>query len=198
MTTSIHPLARCESEHIGEGTRIWAFAHILAGATIGAECNIGDYVFVEDGVTIGNGVTVKNGVQLYRGVRLEDGVFVGPNAVFTNDLRPRAGVRKPPDELLPTVVRKGATIGANATVVCGIEIGSAAMVAAGAVVTRTVPPHALVAGVPARVQRWVCVCGGDLSDASQCEECGRRYEAGPMGLHAVLGSGSTSAAPKKA
>lgn len=152
MTPYIHPNALVESPHIGEGTRVWAFAHILPGARIGQDCNICDGVFVEGDVVVGDRVTVKIGVQLWDGVRLEDDVFVGPNATFTNDLRPRS--RQYPEQFLTTIVRKGASIGANATILPGITIGAGAMVGAGAVVTRDVPPGAVVVGNPARIRGY--------------------------------------------
>ena len=146
---SIHTHALCESKHVGAGTRIWAFAHILPNARIGQDCNICDHVFIENDVTLGNRVTVKCGVQLWDGVRLEDDVFVGPNATFTNDIYPRS--KKQPPTFASTVVRNGASIGANATILPGLTIGANAMVGAGAVVTRTVPPNAIVAGNPAKI-----------------------------------------------
>jgi UDP-2-acetamido-3-amino-2,3-dideoxy-glucuronate N-acetyltransferase len=178
----VHPHGLCESDQVGQRTRVWAFAHVLPGARIGADCNICDHVFVEGGAVIGDRVTVKNAVLVWDGVTVEDEVFLGPNMVFTNDLRPRAAFKKGPDGLVGTVVRRGATIGANATVVAGIEIGSQAFVAAGAVVIRDVPAHALVAGNPARRIGWVCTCGerlqGEPRDAGPlaCAACGRRYE----------------------
>ncbi len=149
----VHQRALCESDDVGPRTRIWAFAHVLKGAHIGADCNICDGVFVEDGVVVGNRVTVKCGVQLWKGVRLEDDVFVGPNATFTNDRFPRS--RQWLEEHPSTVVRTGASIGANATILPGLEIGQGAMVGAGAVVTRSVPPHAVVVGNPARIKGYV-------------------------------------------
>lgn len=149
MTTFIHPQALCESTHIGDGTRVYAFAHILAGARIGQDCNICDGVFIENDVVVGNRVTVKCGVQLWDGVRVEDDVFVGPNATFSNDRFPRS--RQRPPEFLKTVVQRGASIGANATLLPGITIGSGAMVGAGAVVLRSVPANAIVVGNPARI-----------------------------------------------
>lgn len=143
-----HEQALVESDSIGEGTRVWAFTHVLAGAEIGVDCNICDHVFIENDVVVGHRVTVKCGVQLWDGLRIEDDVFIGPNATFTNDIFPRS---KKPFELKQTVVRKGASIGANATILPGLEIGEGAMVAAGAVVTKSVPAGKLVAGVPARV-----------------------------------------------
>lgn len=148
-----HPQALVESVHIGPRTRVWAFAHILPGAVIGADCNICDHVFIENDVRIGDRVTVKCGVQLWDGVTLEDDVVVGPNATFTNDPFPRS--KKPPPQFSTTTVERGASIGANATILPGITVGRNAMVAAGAVVTRDVPPNALVVGNPAYVRRYL-------------------------------------------
>ena len=148
----VHERGICESEQVGEGTRIWAFAHVLPGARIGSHCNLCDGVFVEDDVLVGDRVTIKSGVQLWNGVTLEDDVFVGPNATFTNDRFPRSRQWIEPAR---TIVRTGASIGANATILPGIEIGRGAMVGAGAVVTRPVPPHAVVVGNPARIQGYV-------------------------------------------
>jgi acetyltransferase-like isoleucine patch superfamily enzyme/dTDP-4-dehydrorhamnose 3,5-epimerase-like enzyme len=146
----VHPRGIVEpGASVGEGTRVWAFAHVLPDATVGADCNICDGVFVEGGAVIGDRVTVKPGVQVYTGVTLEDDVFVGPNATFTNDLYPRS--RQWLDSHPTTIVRRGASIGANATILPGVEIGTGAMVGAGAVVTRSVPPHAVVVGNPARI-----------------------------------------------
>lgn len=147
-----HPSALVESKTIGKGTRVWAFAHILPKAVIGEDCNLCDGVFVEDDVIVGDRVTVKCGVQLWDGVRLEDDVFVGPNATFTNDRMPRS--RQHLDKYPETFVRKGASIGANATILPGITIGQYAMVGAGSVVTRNVPPYAVVVGNPARIVRY--------------------------------------------
>lgn len=144
-----HPQSLIESEDIGPGTRVWAFAHVLPDVRIGADCNICDGVFLENGVTLGDRVTVKPGVQVWTGVTLEDDVFVGPNATFTNNPFPRS--RAWLDDHPTTVVRRGASIGANATILPGLEIGPGAMVGAGAVVTRSVPPHAIVVGNPARI-----------------------------------------------
>jgi UDP-2-acetamido-3-amino-2,3-dideoxy-glucuronate N-acetyltransferase len=150
-----HPLALCESEDVGTGTRIWPFAHVMAGAHVGAGCNICEGAFIETGAWVGDGVTVKNGVLIWDRVVIEDYVFLGPGAVFTNDLFPRAGAGKSHDDFLPTLVQRGATIGANATLVCGVTIGHHAFVGAGAVVTRDVPAHALVFGNPAVQRGWV-------------------------------------------
>jgi acetyltransferase-like isoleucine patch superfamily enzyme len=145
----IHEKALCETDQVGAGTRVWAFAHVLAGARIGEQCNICDGVFIEGGAVVGDRVTVKCGVQLWDGVALGDDVFVGPNATFTNDLQPRS--RQWLEQPARTVVHDGASIGAGATILPGIEIGRGAMVGAGAVVIRSVPPHAIVVGNPARI-----------------------------------------------
>ena len=180
----VHPAGLCESDDVGQGTRVWPFAHVMAGAVIGAGCNICGHAFVETGAVLGDNVTVKNGVLIFTGVTIESDVFLGPGCVFTNDLRPRAAVKKPAETLLATVVRKGATIGANATIVCGHEVGAYALVAAGAVVTSDVPPHALVAGNPARFRGWVCECAELLEPDLTCA-CGRKYASreGEEGLH---------------
>ena len=150
----VHPKAIVEpGARIGSRSRIWAFAHVLGRARIGSDCNICDGVFVENDVTVGDRVTIKCGVQLWDGIVLEDDVFVGPNATFTNDRYPRSKVY--PKEFARTVVRKGASIGANATLLPGITIGTGAMIGAGAVVTRNVPPHAVVVGNPARIKGYV-------------------------------------------
>lgn len=155
--TFFHPQALVESPHVGEGTRIWAFAHVLPGARIGADCNICDGVFVENDVIVGDRVTVKCGVQLWDGVVLEDDVFVGPNATFTNDPFPRS--RQHPERYARTIVRRGASIGANATLLPGVTIGAGAMVGAGSVVTRDVPPDSVVVGNPARARNGPASAG---------------------------------------
>lgn len=170
----IHPRALVESDQIGPRTRIWAFAHVMKGAVIGSDCNICDHAFVESTVKIGNRVKVKNGVAVWERVTIEDDVFLGPYCVLTNDINPRAAVAKGSDGFLPTLIKKGATIGANATVVCGITIGEYAFVAAGAVVTKDVPPYALMVGVPARLSGYMCRCGEKIGFTSPCV-CGREY-----------------------
>jgi acetyltransferase-like isoleucine patch superfamily enzyme len=177
----VHEKALCESSEIGARTRIWAFAHVMAGAHIGADCNICDHAFVETGAVIGSRVTVKNNVLVWDGVTVEDDVFLGPNVVFTNDLTPRSSVKKGRDQFVPTRVERGATIGANATILCGVTIGSMAFVGAGSVVTGDLPPHALAVGNPARVTGWACECGLRLPDSMTCP-CGRRYVADANGL----------------
>ena len=173
-TVFVHERALCESDDVGPRTRIWAFAHVMKGARIGADCNVGDHAFVEGGAVIGDRVTVKNAVLVWDRVTIEDDVFLGPNAVFTNDPVPRAAFKRPPETWLPTIVRRGASIGANATIVCGVTIGAAAFVGAGSVVVRDVPAHALVVGNPARRVGWVCACGERLPANLLCA-CGRGY-----------------------
>lgn len=149
----VHSHALCETEAVGPRTRIWAFTHVLPGARIGADCNICDHVFIENDVVVGDRVTVKCGVQLWDGVEVEDDVFIGPNVTFTNDPFPRS--RRHQEAVHRTRIRSGASIGANATLLPGIEIGAHAMVGAGAVVTRSVPPHAIAVGNPARITGYV-------------------------------------------
>jgi len=148
-----HDQALVESDHIGERTKVWAFAHILPRAKVGSDCNICDHVFIENDVVVGNRVTIKCGVQVWDGVRIEDDVFIGPNATFTNDRFPRS--KRQPSEFLNTVVRCGASVGANATILPGLSIGKHAMIGAGAVVTRDVPPNAIVVGNPAKIVGYV-------------------------------------------
>lgn len=176
-----HPQALVETDTIGEGTRVWAFAHVMNGATIGKNCNIGDHAFVESNVTIGDGVTIKNGVAIWDGVSLADNVFVGPNAVFTNDLNPRAEVKKTREQFAPTMVLEGASIGANATIVCGVTIGRYAFIGAGTVVIRDVPDHAMVVGNPGRQIGFMCRCGEKLPESLACV-CGCRFERTSSGL----------------
>ncbi len=159
-----HQLAIVETDAVGKGTRIWAFAHILPGAKIGADCNICDHTFIENDVVIGDRVTIKCGVQVWDGVRLEDDVFVGPNATFTNDKLPRSGVH--PERWSVTTVKAGASIGANSPIVPGITIGTKALVGAGAVVTRDVPPWAIVTGNPARISGYVGAERGQPAEPS--------------------------------
>jgi UDP-2-acetamido-3-amino-2,3-dideoxy-glucuronate N-acetyltransferase len=158
----VHPTAEIETgAQIGAGTKVWHLAHIRSTATVGADCVIGRNVYVDANARVGDRVKIQNNVSVYQGVTLEDEVFVGPCAVFTNDLRPRA--QNPDWTITPTVVRHGASIGANATLVCGVEIGEYAMIAAGSVVTRNVEPYQLVAGNPARRKGWVDKSGEVVS-----------------------------------
>jgi UDP-2-acetamido-3-amino-2,3-dideoxy-glucuronate N-acetyltransferase len=170
----VHERGLCESDEVGPRTRIWAFAHVMRGAVLGSDCNIGEHCFIESGASIGNRVTVKNGVAVWDRVAIEDEVFVGPYAVFTNDRNPRVAFKKTREEFLPTRVERGSTIGANATIVCGVTIGEGAFVGAGAVVTANVPRYALMAGNPARRIGWMCACGERLPAELKCA-CGRDY-----------------------
>jgi UDP-2-acetamido-3-amino-2,3-dideoxy-glucuronate N-acetyltransferase len=180
----VHPQGICESEAVGPGTRVWAFAHVMAGAVVGADCNICDHVFVEGGARVGDRVTVKNNSLIWDKVTIEDEVFVGPNVIFTNDLVPRVAFKHTPDEFLPTIVRRGATLGANVTIVCGVTIGEHAFVGAGSVVIDDVPPHALLVGNPARRIGWACECGARLPRKLECR-CGRSYRRTRAGLTAL-------------
>jgi len=171
----VHPKGLAESEQIGAGTRVWAFAHVMGGAVVGESCNVGECSFVEAGAVLGDHVTIKNGVQVWSGVTCEDYVFVGPNATFTNDLRPRVRFPKDPSEFASTRVCRGATIGANATIVAGVTLGENAMIGAGSVVIRDVPAHALVVGNPARAAGWACTCGARLDGDYHCADCKRSF-----------------------
>lgn len=190
----IHPTALIEQDvQIGDGTRIWSFVQVRRGATIGTDCNIGKNAFVDFGVTIGSRVKIQNNVSVYHGVTLEDGVFLGPHVCFTNDLLPRAinpdGTPKTTDDWTvgPILVRTGASIGANSTIVPNVTIGAFALVGAGSVVTRDVPAQALVFGNPARIRGWVCRCGRKLEDLKvtaeavrgRCPVCGVEYLLAP-------------------
>lgn len=163
-----------DSVEIGRGTKIWHFSHIQTGAQIGEGCVIGQNVNISNDVKIGNRCKLQNNVSVYEGVTLEDDVFCGPSMVFTNDLRPRAFI-KDTSKYGKTILRKGCSVGANATIVCGHEVGRYAMVAAGAVVTKDVKSHALMAGVPAKQIGWVCECGSKLTEQFVCKECGKSF-----------------------
>ena len=163
-----------EGSEIGSGTKIWHFCHVMSGARIGSNCNIGQNVVVSPGVIVGNGVKIQNNVSLYTGVIVEDDVFLGPSCVFTNVINPRAFIERK-EEFRKTVIGKGASIGANATIICGNNIGRYALVGAGAVVTKDVPDYAVVYGSPAGVMGYVCKCGERLSfnnNNATCSRCG--------------------------
>ncbi len=175
---------------IGEGTKIWHFSHVMSGAVIGRGCNIGQNVVISPQVRIGDNVRIQNNVSVYTGVVLEDDVFCGPSMVFTNVINPRSHISRK-DEFRPTVVRRGATLGANSTILCGHTIGRYAFIGAGAVVTRDVPDYALVVGNPARVTGWMCECGVKLpaasapSDPVTCSRCGSQYVVGGAAVRRV-------------
>jgi UDP-2-acetamido-3-amino-2,3-dideoxy-glucuronate N-acetyltransferase len=169
---------------VGRGTKIWHFCHVMPGAVIGERCNLGQNVVVMGGTRLGNNVKVQNNVSIYEGVTLEDDVFCGPSCVFTNVTNPRSHVSRK-SEYRGTLVRRGSTIGANATIVCGITLGEYSFIGAGAVVTSDVPAFALMVGVPARRVGWMCQCGVRLvlsKDAAACAACGARYQE----AHGVL------------
>jgi UDP-2-acetamido-3-amino-2,3-dideoxy-glucuronate N-acetyltransferase len=171
-----HPTVEIDADvQIGKGTKIWHFSHLLRDSNIGENCNIGQNVVIGPDVSIGDRCKIQNNVSVYKGVTLEDGVFCGPSMVFTNIYNPRAEIRKM-DQVRPTLVKRGATIGANATIICGVTIGAYAFVGAGAVVNKNVPDHALVVGNPAKQIGWVCECGERLSEDKTCPECHRRVE----------------------
>jgi acetyltransferase-like isoleucine patch superfamily enzyme len=188
----IHPFALVDTPSVGDATRIWAFTHVMSGAVIGENCNIGEHCFIESGAVVGDGVTLKNGNQLWDGVTLGDGTFIGPQVVFTNDRWPRsprmnfARVRYLSDAWkLPTVVERGATIGAGAVLLCGIVIHEFALIGAGSVVTRDVPEHALVLGNPARLVGWVCCCGARISfrrSRARCSSCYLQFYLSERGV----------------
>ncbi len=167
----VHEKAICETKDVGEGTRIWGFSHVMPEARIGKFCTLGEHVFVENKVWIGDGCTIKNGVAIWESVTLEDDVFIGPFAVFTNDLKPRAFLKRRNSSFLHTVIKRGATIGANATIRCGVTIGEFAMIGAGSMVTKDVAPHTLVVGNPAKTLSKVCFCGERLTASDLCKLC---------------------------
>lgn len=199
MQVLVHPLALVETSEVGEGTSIWAYSHVMDGARVGRNCNIGEHCFIEAGAIVGDNCTVKNGNMIWEGVILEQDVFVGPMVCFTNDRYPRspraAANRKryarKANWLQKTVVQQGASLGAGGVLLSGITVGAYAMVAAGGVVARDVPAHALVRGNPARVAGWVCQCGQPLvftSDSTSCGVCQRTYQRAGEGIHQTPGS----------
>ncbi len=180
-----------DGARIGPGTRIWHFCHVMGGAVIGERCSLGQNVVVMNGVRIGNNVKIQNNVSVYEGVVLEDDVFCGPSMVFTNVINPRSHVTRK-HEYKTTRVNRGASIGANATIVCGVTLGEYAFIGAGAVVVRDVLPYALVAGVPGRRIGWMCQCGERLPDAGAgtCPACGTTYERHGEGIRPIVAHGS--------
>ena len=183
----VHPKGINESEQVGEGTRIWAFAHVMRDAVVGQGCNIGEGAFVESGAVVGNHVTVKNGVCIWNRVTLGDHVFLGPHAVLTNDHVPRSHpeYRSAPEDWRATEIQEGASVGANATIVCGNTLGPWCVIGAGAVVARNVPAHALMVGNPARRIAWVCRCTARLGTDLRCPQCRLTYREHDGGLEPV-------------
>lgn len=177
MSVRIHPTAEVSPQAVvGEGTSIWHWAQVRERARIGARCNVGKDVYIDMDVVVGDECKIQNFATLYHGLTVGNRVFIGPHACFTNDLYPRAV--SPDWQVVPTKIEDGASIGANSTILCGITVGKSAMVAAGAVVTKDVPPHALVMGVPARVVGWVCDCGRPLDEKFYCVHCRKRLSLG--------------------
>jgi UDP-2-acetamido-3-amino-2,3-dideoxy-glucuronate N-acetyltransferase len=186
MNVYVHPTALVETTKIGSGTRVWAFTHVTSGATVGSNCNIGGQCFIEAGATIGDNVTVKNGNSIWAGIAIGDGAFIGPQVVFTNDLRPRsprlayASDRYSEESWLShTVIKEGVSIGAGAVILPGVTLKEFCMIAAGAIVTKDVPAHALVMGAPARITGWVCYCGQKLNEddaTAWCKQCSAKFE----------------------
>lgn len=172
---------------IGSGTKIWYFCHIQKGAVIGGNCSLGQNVNISNNVKIGNRVKIQNNVAVYEGVEIEDDVFCGPSCVFTNDLTPRAPYPKGHAAYKKTLIKRGASIGANATIVCNHTVGEWALIGAGAVITSDVPAHALMLGVPAKRRGWVCECGEILNDSLLCDKCGRTYKEAKNGLTETRG-----------
>jgi len=184
-----------EGALVGRGTKVWHFSHVMSGAQIGEDCSLGQNVFVADTVRIGNNVKIQNNVSVYAGVELADDVFCGPSVVFTNVLTPRSAFPRAQDQYLKTVVKRGASMGANATVVCGVTIGEWALIGAGTVVTADVKPFALMVGVPARRMGWVCKCGERLqalehgATEAACPACLRKYQLGQDLATLISGEG---------
>jgi UDP-2-acetamido-3-amino-2,3-dideoxy-glucuronate N-acetyltransferase len=180
-----------EGAKIGEGTKVWHFCHVMPGAVIGKNCSLGQNVVVMNGTKIGNNVKIQNNVSIYEGVELEDDVFCGPSMVFTNVINPRSAVSRK-DEYRKTLVKRGATIGANATIICGATLGEYSFIAAGAVVTGDVAPYALMVGVPAKRTGWMCECGVKLKEdilEISCAACGKSYSRKSQALFRVDADG---------
>jgi UDP-2-acetamido-3-amino-2,3-dideoxy-glucuronate N-acetyltransferase len=181
-----------EGSVVGDGTKIWHFSHVMTGARVGRRCNIGQNVVISPQVVIGDNVKIQNNVSVYTGVTLEDDVFCGPSMVFTNVINPRSHVPRP-DEYRPTLVRRGASLGANCTILCGFTIGAYAFIGAGAVVTKDVPDYALVVGNPGRLTGWVCECGVKLAGGATppadavCTACKKRYRSDGTGRLMLAG-----------
>ena len=175
MSFYAHPTAVVESEDIGDGTKIWHFVHVRGGSRIGRNCNLGKSVYIDTEAEIGDNVKVQNFVSVYKGVKIDDDVFVGPAVTFTNDLYPRA-FSWDEEHVISTRICKGASLGANSTIVCGVTVGAYAMIGAGSVVTRGVPPYALVLGNPAEIKGWVCGCGRRLVDIVEEDEYKTTYK----------------------
>lgn len=173
-----------EGAQVGSGTRIWHFSHIMAGAKIGKNCSLGQNVNVGSNAVLGNGVKVQNNVSIYDDVVIEDEVFCGPSMVFTNVINPRSFIERK-QEYKKTIVHRGASIGANATIVCGVTLGAYCFVGAGSVVTKDVPDYALVYGSPARQHDWVCACGVKLNEALICPQCGKTYRKAEKGIEII-------------
>jgi len=184
----VHPQAIVETADIGSGTRIWAFSHVMKNVRLGTNCNVGEHCYLESGVVIGDDVVIKNGVAVWEGVTIEHRVFLGPNCVFTNDIYPRAKIV---NRRVCTVVREGASIGANATILCGHEIGRYSLIGAGSVVTHDVPEFALVTGNPGQIRAYICRCGQKLrfsiEQQAHCE-CGVAYQRQEGGVRALVPS----------
>jgi len=174
MENRIHPLSDVQSKNIGNGTYVWQFSVILENAVIGHNCNVNCNCFIENDVSIGNNVTIKSGVQLWDGITIEDNVFIGPNVTFTNDVTPRS--KQYPEKYLTIVVKQGASLGANSTLIGGISVGRYVMVGAGSVITCNLPDFTLWYGNPARFQGYVCKCGCKLDEHLHCSSCGKLYK----------------------
>ncbi|MCP4724885.1 MAG: N-acetyltransferase [bacterium] len=171
-----HEKAIVDSDNIGKGTKIWAFTHVLKGAQIGEDCNIGEGCFIETHSIIGNNVIIKNNISVWDKITIEDDCFLGPNVVLTNVINPRSLYKRGVEGFTSTLIKKGATIGANATIVCGNTLGEHCFIGAGAVVTKDIPDYAIVVGNPSKLIGYACRCGEKIDFNIPCAECGRKYE----------------------